>query len=59
VEISEESFFNVCGSFTWLYYNRTNILENQTLPLARVVLYSAPGGLLVWLFKEFLARRVL
>jgi hypothetical protein len=36
-----ESFF-ICGSFTWLYYNRTNILENQTLLLARVRFIRAP-----------------
>jgi len=47
-----ESFF-ICGSFTWLYYNRTKILENQTLLLV------LPSGLLVRLFKEFLARPVL
>ena len=40
-----ESFF-ICGSFTWLYYNRTKILENQTLLLV------LPGGLLVRLFKN-------
>src|SRR5271155_4399928 len=41
---SGKSFFNlkVCGSFTWLYYNRTNILENQTLLLARVRFIRAP-----------------
>jgi hypothetical protein len=38
----EESFFNVCGSFTWLYYNRPNILENQTLLLARVRFIQRP-----------------
>jgi hypothetical protein len=57
---SGKSFFNVCGSFTWLHYNQTNILENQTLLLARNSFYTGhPGGLLVRLFKEFLARPVL
>jgi hypothetical protein len=39
---SGKSFFNVCGSFTWLYYNQTNILENQTLLLARVRFIQRP-----------------
>jgi hypothetical protein len=57
---SGKSFFNVCGSFTWLHYNQTNILENQALLLARNSFYTGhPGSLLVRLFKEFLARPVL
>ena len=38
---SNEPFF-IFGSFTWLYYNRSNILENQTLLLARVCFIRAP-----------------
>jgi len=45
--------FNVCGSFIWLHYNQTNILENQ------ILLLVLPGGLLVRFFKEFLAWPVL
>jgi len=39
---SGKSFFNVFGSFTWLHYNQTKILENQTLLLARVRFIRIP-----------------
>jgi hypothetical protein len=45
--------------FTWLYYNiRTEILDNQTLLLARFVLYEPSGSMRVWL-KALLALAVL
>jgi hypothetical protein len=39
---SGKSFFNVYGSFTWLHYNQTNILENQTSLLAHVRFIRMP-----------------
>src|SRR5271155_4817989 len=56
---SDESFFNVCGSLPGSTTTKPTFLRTKPCSWHVFVLYSAPGSLLVRLFKEFLARPVL